>query len=50
MGENQKQWYIHHLPDVLNNCTKFQLNPIKTLNLQLKLFDTAVTMKHNQGH
>ena len=32
------------------NSTKFQFNWIRTLNFQLKLFDTAVTLKSNQGH
>ena len=28
--ENQKKWYTHYLLDIINNCTKFQLNPIRT--------------------
>ena len=50
MCENQKQWYIYNLLDVINNLIKFQLNRIRTSNFQLKLFDTAVTLKYNQGH
>ena len=30
--------------------TKFPLNWIRTQNVQLKLFDTAVTLKYGQGH
>ena len=48
--EKTKQWHIHGLLDVVNNPTKFQLNQIGTYNFQLKLFDTAVTLKYNQGH
>ena len=33
--------YIHHLLDVINNHTKFQLHWIRTLNFQLRLFDTT---------
>ena len=39
MCENQKQWY-----------TKFQHNWIKIKHFQIKVFDTAVTLKYNQGH
>ncbi|WP_419585587.1 hypothetical protein, partial [Thiolapillus sp.] len=31
--------------DVINNRTKFQLNRIRTLSFQLKLFDTALTLR-----
>ena len=34
----------------MNKDTKFQLNRMRTYNFQLKLFDTAVTLKYNQGH
>ena len=47
---NQKYWYIHDLLDVTNNRTKFKLNQTRKYNFQLKVFDTAVTLKHNQGH
>ena len=50
MFKNQKLWYVHDLLDVINNRTKFQLNQIRTELFQLKLFDTAVILKHNQGH
>ena len=36
MCENQKQWYVHDLLDVINNPTKFQLNWKRT-NFQLNL-------------
>ena len=50
MCKNDKQWYIHYLLDFLNNPTKFQLNWIRIQNVQLKLFNTAVTLKYGQGH
>ena len=36
----------------LTNLTilQFQLNWIRTQNVQLKLVDTAVTLKYGQGH
>ena len=40
---------IHDLLDVINDCTTFQLNQLKTQDFQLKPFDTAVTLKYNQG-
>ena len=40
----------HDLLDVINNCTKFQLNQIWTLFFSVKkLFDIAVTLKYNQS-
>ena len=48
--KKKKEEYIHDLLHIISNCTKFQLNPIRTQNFQLKLFDSAVTMKYNQGH
>ena len=39
---------IYDLLDVNKNQTKFKLNQIRTLNFQLKLFDTAVTLKYNR--
>ena len=30
MCQNQKQWYMHELLDVISNHTKFQLNWIRT--------------------
>ena len=41
---------IYDLLDVNKNQTKFKLNQIRTLNFQLELFDTAVTLKYIQGH
>ena len=46
----KKKWYIHGLPDMLNNPIKFQLNCMRTWEFQLKLFDTPVTLKYEQGH
>ena len=43
--EKKKKWRIHDLLNVLNNPTKFQLNQIRTKKIQLKLFDTVVTLK-----
>ena len=45
-----KKWYIHDLLYVFNNHTLFKLNRIRTLKFQFKSFDTAVTLKYNQGH
>ena len=42
--------YIHYPLHLLNNPTKFQLNRIRTQDFQLKLFDSAVTLKYSQGH
>ena len=50
MSKSEKLWYIHYLFDLLNNPTKFQLNWKRTQNSQLKLFDTAVTLKYGPGH
>ena len=50
MCKSEKLWYIHYLFDLLNNPTKFQLNWKRTQNSQLKLFDTAVTLKYGPGH
>ena len=35
---------------IISNSTKFQLNRIGTYFFQLKLFNTSVTLKYNQGH
>ena len=35
---------------MLNNPTKFQLNRMRTQDVQLKLFEIAVNLKHGQGH
>ena len=35
---------------LLNSPPKFQLNWMRKQNIQLKLFDTAVTSKCGQGH
>ena len=48
--EKKKKCNVHDLLDVIKNHTKFKLNQIRTQNFQLKLFDTAVTLKYNQGH
>ena len=40
--------YTLDLPDIINDRTKFKLSWIRTLNFQLKLFDTAVTLKYNR--
>ena len=45
-----QKWYIYDLLDIINYCTKFQLNWIRKSNFQLKLSDTAVNLKYNQGH
>ena len=45
--KNQKQW-PHDLLDIIDNHTKFQLNQIRTQDFQLRLFDTAVTLKCNK--
>ena len=50
MWAPKKRSYIHNLLDVLNDPMKIKGNEISTLNFQLKLFDTAVTLKHGQGH
>ena len=44
----KKLWYMHNLLDVINNCTKLQLNQIRTYHFQLKQFDIAVTLKYNK--
>ena len=47
----KKKLYIPDLYDVFNNPTKLQLNQIRTLKKsQLKLFNTAVTLKQTEGH
>ena len=48
--QKTKSWDIHDLLDIISNCTQLQLNRIRTYNFQLKLFDTAVTLKYNQGY
>ena len=47
--QNWKIVIIHYLLDLMKNPTKFQLNWIRTQSFQLKLFDTAVTLKYGQG-
>ena len=37
--KSEKYWYIHYLPDLVNNPTQFQL----------KLFDIAGTLKYGQA-
>ena len=37
----------YDLLNIVNNCTKFQHNLIKTYIFQFKVFDTAVTLKYN---
>ena len=48
--QNQKQWYIHDLLDIINNCIKYELNRLRTKHFYVKLFDTAVPLKYNQYH
>ena len=50
MSNISLEWHIHDLVDVISMHTKFHLNQIRTLNFQLKLLDTAVTLKYAQGH
>ena len=47
--KEKKRRYIHDLLDVINNCTKFQVNWIRTSNFQFKLLNTAVTLKYNRN-
>ena len=42
--------YMHDLLQEISNHTKFQLNWLRTDNYHLKLLNTAVTLKYNQGH
>ena len=49
MCKSEKLWDINSLLDFLNNSTKLQLNWQRKQNFQLKLFDTAVTLKYVQG-
>ena len=50
MCKSEKLRYIHDILDILNKPTEFQLDQIRTSTFQLKLFDTAVTLKYGQGH
>ena len=34
--KNSGNWYIHYLLDLRNNSTKFQLNQLRTQDLQLR--------------
>ena len=50
MCDCQTVRFIHDILDVLNNPMKFQLNQIRMIIFQVKLFDTAMSMKYGQGH
>ena len=44
-SHNYYYYHIHDLFDIINNDTKSKVDRIRTQNFQLKLFDTAVTLK-----
>ena len=50
MYKSESLWNIHYLLDFPNNLTNFQPYWIRKLNIQLKQFDIAVTLKYGQGH